>query len=571
MQLFGPFELTLPTQMQTAPVCFVAKLGRICSMARLRRQILIVSLLLVLGVGIQAGVAPSPADEGIHIDLPSNGQLRVENQFGDIYIRIGKERDVAVAARIEGAEIQAGAGFNRLPVVIETKQNLLSISVVSAASARSVRIDLSLRIPENTRAEIITNEGRIISRGLSASMSLNTVGGPILAELETPLNADIVARSSGGFVRSQMESTSSADSHDYRSRFGSGQKVLRANSQRGEIILSTQSGSNLGGVTQQRAPELRPTPGGTAGAGTPANQSATEEIDEGDVIRVDAQLVTLNLSVVDRSTNRGLVGLAQSDFKLFENGVEQRLLQFESSAAPFDLVLVIDLSGSTRDVVKLIRAAALRFVDAARPSDRIAIITFAGSTTVVSPLTLDREALRQRVNAIDTLSGDTKLYDAGDFAMAEVVRETKNSRRAAIVLMSDGLDGSIPGVQGEGSKLSYQELLNGIREFDGVLYSLWLDTYYEALNPQDTQPEAFDTGHDRMKEMADAGGGLFYEVEGLQDLAGAYERVVADLGTVYSLAYRPLNKSRDRKWRAIRVTVDRGNAVARGKHGYYAN
>ena len=60
----------------------------------------------------------------------------------------------------------------------------------------------------------------------------------------------------------------------------------------------------------------------------------------------------------------------------------------------------------------------------------------------------------------------------------------KNSRRAAIVLMSDGLDGSIPGVQGEGSKLSYQELLNGIREFDGVLYTLWLNTYYEALNPQ---------------------------------------------------------------------------------------
>ena len=114
------------------------------------------------------------------------------------------------------------------------------------------------------------------------------------------------------------------------------------------------------------------------GAGTPANQSATEEVDEGDVIRVDAQLVTLNLSVVDRGTNRGLAGLNQSDFKLFENGVEQRLVHFDSSSAPFDLVLVIDLSGSTRDVVKLIRAAARRFVDAARPSDRIAIITFAG-------------------------------------------------------------------------------------------------------------------------------------------------------------------------------------------------
>jgi hypothetical protein len=74
-----------------------------------------------------------------------------------------------------------------------------------------------------------------------------------------------------------------------------------------------------------------------------------------------------------------------------------------------------------------------------------------------------------------------------------------------------------------------------------------------------------------MKELADAGGGMFYEVESLDDLAGAYERVVADLGTVYSLAYRPLDKKRDAKWRNIKVNLSRSNAIARGKHGYYAN
>ena len=90
-----------------------------------------------------------------------------------------------------------------------------------------------------------------------------------------------------------------------------------------------------------------------------------------------------------------------------------------------------------------------------------------------------------------------------------------------------------------------------------MLYTLWLNTRYVPLNPKDTQPEAFDDGHDQMKEMADTGGGIFYEVERLEDLAGAYERVVADLGTVYSLAYRPSDKTRDGKWRAIRVNVNR--------------
>ncbi len=99
-----------------------------------------------------------------------------------------------------------------------------------------------------------------------------------------------------------------------------------------------------------------------------------------------------------------------------------------------------------------------------------------------------------------------------------------------------------------------------------------LNTEYESLSPLDTQPEAFDAAYDRMKEMADSGGGIFYEVDRLEDLSGAYERVVADLGTVYSLAYRPSDKTRDGKWRAIRVNVSaRPSAIARGKRGYYAN
>jgi VWFA-related protein len=278
------------------------------------------------------------------------------------------------------------------------------------------------------------------------------------------------------------------------------------------------------------------------------------------------------MSVIDRKTNRGVMGLMQNDFRLFEDGVEQKILQFDSSSAPFDLVLLIDLSGSTRDVLKLIRAAAQRFVDAARPSDRIGIITFAGQPLLVSPVTLDRDLLRERVNSIDTAAGDTKLYDATEFALTEVAKDPSNRRRTAIVLMSDGLDGTIPGVSGQiGSKLPYRDLLNKIAEFDGVLYTLWLNTYYEALNPKDTQPEAFDTGYDRMMEMAETGGGIFYEVRRIEDLAGSYEKVVTDLGTVYSLSYRPSNSARDGKWRAIRVNVDRSAAVARGKRGYYAN
>jgi len=289
------------------------------------------------------------------------------------------------------------------------------------------------------------------------------------------------------------------------------------------------------------------------------------------VIRVDTQLVTINASVVDRSTNRGLTGLTQSDFKLYEDGTPQQISNFESNAAPFNLVLLIDLSGSTKEVLNLIRGAALRFVAAARPFDRIAVITFASTPIVVSGLTADRNLLRARINAIEQPHGSTKLYDALDFTMNEVLKNAKDSRRNAIVLMSDGLDSSLPNVKGDGSALSYKELLHNAQEFDGVIYTLWLDTEYESLSTEDIQPETFDLAHDRVKDLAETGGGVFYEVEKLDDLAGAYERVVADLGTVYSLAYRPTNKTRDGGWRSVRLGVARPNAVARGKRGYYAN
>src|SRR5439155_16508346 len=118
---------------------------------------------------------------------------------------------------------------------------------------------------------------------------------------------------------------------------------------------------------------------------------------------------------------------------------QQQIINFESTSAPFNLVLLVDLSGSTTRVVDLIKSAALHFVEAARPFDRIGVITFAGGQVVVSPLTTDRDALRQRITAIEKPDGSTKLYDSLSFAMDEVFREARDSRRNAIVVISDGL------------------------------------------------------------------------------------------------------------------------------------
>ena len=528
----------------------------------------------LLAVSCLAQTATSDPYEGVQIEFPAGGQLRIENQLGDVAAEVWNQKYIYVTTSEEAGSSKGSS------VVIDNRNQNLVIRVVrrpnvSRASVTSlVPINLTIKIPASARVDIATGNGRISMRGMPYSATVKSVAGDVKVEFLETADADIAARSTRGRIRSELPQLQSENGQVLRARVGKGAQALTINTGSGNITLSVTSDSPrsvASDATNTKPPNPLSAEVATKAAGTPAPALDPQEISEGDIIRVDSQLVTLNMSVIDRNTNRGLVGLTRSDFRLFENGAEQQILQFDSSSAPFDLLLLIDLSGSTRDVVKLIRAAALRFVDAARPSDRIGVITFAGQTTVISPLTLNRQDLRQRINAMNTAAGDTKLYDATDFALSQSLQDAKNPRRTAIILMSDGLDGSIPGVQGDGSKLLYKDLLNRVREFDGVLYSLWLNTEYEALSPLDTQPEAFDAGYDRTKELAEMGGGVFYEVERLEDLAGAYERVVADLGTVYSLAYRPADKTRDGKWRAIRVNVARPSAVARGKRGYYAN
>jgi VWFA-related protein len=534
-------------------------------MSQASKVISMLVLLCLAPAAWSSGHSQFQDQEGIRIDVPADGQVRIENRFGSVRTEVWNQKYVLVSATIEG-----GVTFKRSPVVIQTRDKLLSVSIVRTPVDPQAVVHLMVRIPATVQADVITSKGEIALTGLPVAVSLKTDSGNVIAELPQPLNADISARTLGGVIRSELDVPLSDGGRSLRRRLGVADRVLRVNTETGQISLFV-AGQFSSPVQESAAPTLIGVDKPTSGVGTPANSSQTEDVSEGDIIRVDSQLVSLNMSVINRETNRGVFGLTQNDFQLFENGVEQSIVRFDASSAPFDLVLLIDLSGSTRDVVNLIRAAALRFVNAARPSDRIAIITFAGQPTLVSPPTLDRERLRQRIETIDTASGDTKLYDATNFALQRVAGSS-SSRRTAIVLMSDGLDGTVPGVSGQtGSALTFKELISRVQEFDGVLYTLWLNTYYEALHPSDTQPEAFDTAHDQMKELAEAGGGVFYEVDKLANLAGAYERVVTDLGTVYSISYRPSNKTRDGSWRAIRVNVNRPAAVARGKRGYYAN
>jgi len=250
----------------------------------------VVAFLFLLPAVDARGARGSGIDDGIRIDVAVNGQLRIENRFGDVSVDVTKQKDVSVAATISGARTS-----NQSPVVIEKRNDLLLISVVRDARDPEVRVNLTVSIPETVRAEIVTTEGAITSHGLSASLSLNTTTGSIRAEVETPLDADVIARSIAGRVHSDLGVETESDSHDFRSRFGAGHQILRVNSQRGEIVLGSFS-EPARARNPAEIPKLRSGENRAPTAGTPANQMATEEVEEGDVIRVDTELVNMNFS-----------------------------------------------------------------------------------------------------------------------------------------------------------------------------------------------------------------------------------------------------------------------------------
>lgn len=554
------------------------------------------SLLLAALFGVASTLphtaeARQASDEGfVSLALPSSGEVVVENRRGGVRVEVSDDEQVALAAvlgpgaepssvsrpsaRRAGRSKKSAAGA-RLPVNVESGSSL-KITVERASAASAPRVDLKLRVPRTARLRINTTDGEVSVTGLPASLAAQTLSGELRVALPIASGASITAQSLNGAVhvgRGVESESSEARVLKGKFRTGAGGTVINLFSGRGRISLDTLAGGSASESAGGGAPRVSETQdGGPVRVVPPAPAETPEEVDEDEVVRVESDLVTLNLSVVERASGRGLQGLSASDFRVYEDRVEQTIEHFGAAEAPFDLLLLLDLSGSTARMTETIRAAARRFVAVTRPQDRVGLIAFSGTAVVVSPLTSDRARLNASLERLAPPGGDTRLHDSLGYALDFLERAADPARRRALILLSDGLDSTLPNVTGVGSTTSYEEIRSRVQEFDGVLYAVWTNTeFYEAFSPLDIQPETYDLAHDRMKELAEAGGGLFYEVEKLEDLAGAYERVVADLGTVYSLSYRPVNKRRDGAWRAIHIRLPRHtDAVARGRRGYFA-
>ena len=324
--------------------------------------------------------------------------------------------------------------------------------------------------------------------------------------------------------------------------------------------------------------------------------------DQGPTIKLDTDLVSVDISVTDRKGNRGVSGLTAADFSVYEDGVRQRISNFSTADVPYSLALMIDTSASTRDELELIKRAARRFIDDLRLADRIAVVQF-NKEIETSPLTSNRTRLEDALGQLKLGSG-TAFYDA---MLRSINEALKVGGRKAIVALTDGVDsyGSatfeqlMPALEKAGTsvyflelntesfteagmvrdcsdrehfRFSKKQLLKYVKEYlqSGDEADYENHCSLSSLERMQINRRLYQSARRELREMAKRTGGRVYPIKDLSELEPAYKQIAAELSTQYSLAYYPTNDKHDGKWRNLRVEIKRPGFSVHAKPGYRA-
>lgn len=325
---------------------------------------------------------------------------------------------------------------------------------------------------------------------------------------------------------------------------------------------------------------------------------STQAQDPEDIVRTDVSLVQLNVGVVDPQ-GRVITSLSRNDFTVYEDGVKQPILHFEPTHAPFSLVLLLDMSGSTLSFRPQLKQAAWRFLDALAPEDRVSVIQFDAKIKTLVGFSTDRKKTAYAIEIAEG-KGATHFFEAMKYSLAELEKEGK--RRKAIVVLTDGIDTQLRKSDTAAAKNAEtveqaSTLINAklSQELNAVLaaadkqgvtiYPLALPSgdpkrlpsiALAQMSPESAAPNPVQLGiygaaRARLQTLADRTGGRLNEIHRLDQMARLYAEVAADLRSLYTVAYQPHNgRARDGKWHEIRVEVAQPALIARTKPGYFA-
>ncbi|MGB8509862.1 MAG: VWA domain-containing protein, partial [Pyrinomonadaceae bacterium] len=294
---------------------------------------------------------------------------------------------------------------------------------------------------------------------------------------------------------------------------------------------------------------------------TPAKGEETT-VDEDDVLRVETDLTNTLFTAVDRN-KRFITTLKQEDVRVFEDNTEQQVFTFQRETdRPLSLAILIDTSGSQERTLPEEKRAAREFVDAVvRPTkDEVAVVSFTGEVVLEQGLTGNTSRVRRAIDKVEfiapagyigggvvvgtppiadpslSLAGWTAIWDAIWVTSNDVLSNTSDKTRRAMILLTDGVDTK--------SRMKLADAVNSALKSDAIIYAIGIgDDYVDGV----------DKGS--LNKIAERTGGRAYFPRNEEDLRVAFVQIQEELRSQYLLAYSPTNKAKDGSYRQVRIEV----------------
>jgi Ca-activated chloride channel homolog len=275
-------------------------------------------------------------------------------------------------------------------------------------------------------------------------------------------------------------------------------------------------------------------------------------------VHIDVNLALVNVTVTD-PYNRLVTGLEPDNFRIFEDNIEQEVVNFSSEDVPISIGVVLDLSGSMANKLGKAKEAALQFFKTANPQDEFFLVGFNERAQLLSPFTNNVEDLQSRMLSASA-KGKTALLDAIYLGLSQM-RGARSGKRALLII-SDGGDNN--------SRYSEKDIKRLVREADTQLYSIGI---FDPFEFRSRTPEELN-GPTLLNEMSELTGGRTFTAEDLNDLPDIAAKIGAELRNQYILGYHPSNKAHDARWRKIKIKLRAPKGLpplnVYAKTGYYA-
>ncbi len=284
----------------------------------------------------------------------------------------------------------------------------------------------------------------------------------------------------------------------------------------------------------------------------PTPTPVEEDIEEGDRIRIDTELVTLNVRVIDRN-NRPIGNVRQEEFHVFEDGVPQPIEFFTREEVPISYGLAVDTSGSLRQQLQSVIDASKTIVNSNRPGDETFVVRFIDSDKIElkQEFTSNKDSLIDVLDELYIEGGQTAIIDAvyvsADHAAEYKKGDDNDRRRRALIVVTDGED--------RRSTYTQQQLFARLREADVQIFVIGFVDELEKDRGL-IRKSSRDKAVSLINKLATETGGRAFFPQSISELPGIANEIVRDLRTQYVVAYNPTNKAKDGSFRAIKVSVD---------------